>query len=192
MGIVGRLFPIKNHALFLESAARISVNEPAARFVIVGDGELRPALEQQARKLGVADRVVFTGWRRDLPRICADLNVLVVSSDNEGTPVSAIEAMASSCPVVATRVGGLPDLITDHVTGRLVAARDAAALASAVTDLLQRPDTAKELGLRAMEAVRERFAVTRLISDVDHLYVSLLAEKTIFFASTQRYEAEVA
>ncbi|MPZ76987.1 MAG: glycosyltransferase [Deltaproteobacteria bacterium] len=187
VGIVGRLFPIKNHALFLESAARISANDSAARFVIVGDGELRPTLEERARDLGIADRIVFTGWRRDLPRICADLNVLVVSSDNEGTPVSAIEAMASSCPVVATRVGGLPDLIRDHITGRLVAPRDAAALACAVTDLLQRPETANELGRRAMEAVRERFAVTRLISDVDHFYGRLLEEKAIFFASAERY-----
>ena len=146
-----------------------------------------PALEQQARDLGVADRVVFTGWRRDLPRICADLDVLVVSSDNEGTPVSAIEAMASSCPVVATRVGGLPDLIADQVTGRLVAPRDAAALASAVLDLLRRPDTVNELGGRAREAVQERFAVKRLISDVDHLYRRLLEEKAICFASAKRY-----
>jgi len=179
VGIVGRIFPIKNHALFLESAARIAAQEPAARFVIVGDGVFRPNLENQARELGITDRVLFTGWRRDLPRICADLNVLVVSSDNEGTPVSAIEAMAAGCPVVATRVGGLPDLIDDHKTGCLVPPRDPDALASAVLDLLQSPHTARELGRNAQEFVRQRFTVRRLLDDMDHLYRQLLAEKAL-------------
>ena len=189
VGIVGRIFPIKNHALFLESAARIAVQEPAARFVIVGDGVFRPNLENQARQHGITDRVLFTGWRRDLPRIYADLNVLVVSSDNEGTPVSAIEAMASSCPVVATRVGGLPDLIEDQKTGRLVPPRDAEALASAVLDLLNNPQTACELGQNAMEAVRQRFTVQRLLSDMDHLYTELLEEKAIDIPATEGFEA---
>ena len=179
IGIVGRLFAIKNHALFLKSAALIVAREPAARFVVVGDGVLRPALENQAQDLGIADRVLFTGWRRDLPRICADLNVLVVSSDNEGTPVSAIEAMAAGCPVVATRVGGLPDLIEDQKTGCLVPPRDAEALASAVLDLLQSPHTARELGRNAQESVRQRFTVRRLLADMDHLYSQLLVEKAL-------------
>jgi glycosyltransferase involved in cell wall biosynthesis len=179
VGIVGRIFPIKNHALFLESAARIAAQEPAARFVVVGDGVFRPNLENQARELGITDRVLFTGWRRDLPRIYADLNVLVVSSDNEGTPVSAIEAMASSRPVVATRVGGLPDLIEDRKTGRLVPHRDAEALASAVLDLLPSPHTARELGRNAQESVRQRFTVRRLLADMDHLYSQLLVEKAL-------------
>ena len=110
VGIVGRLFPIKNHHLFLEAAALVAGEDPAARFVIVGDGTLRPALERQAQEMGIADRVIFTGWRRDLPDIYADLDVLAVTSNNEGTPVSAIEAMAAGCPVVATHVGGYPTL----------------------------------------------------------------------------------
>src|SRR6266545_1058013 len=101
VGIVGRIFPVKNHALFLESAARIAAAEPVARFVIVGDGLFRPNLENQARELGITDRVLFTGWRRDLPRIYADLDVLVVSSNNEGTPLSAIEAMARNAMIAA-------------------------------------------------------------------------------------------
>jgi glycosyltransferase involved in cell wall biosynthesis len=181
IGIVGRLFPIKNHALFLDAVARIAARARNARFVIVGDGVLRPTLENQARELGITDRVLFTGWRRDLPRICADLNVLVVSSDNEGTPVSAIEAMAAGCPVVATRVGGLPDLIEDHKTGRLVPPRDADALACAILDLLQSPHTARELGRNGQEFVRQRFTVRRLLGDMDHLYSQLLAEKAMLF-----------
>ena len=189
VGIVGRIFPIKNHGLFLEAAARISAREPAARFVIVGDGILRPALEQQARDLGIADRVLFTGWRHDLPRIYADLDVLVVSSDNEGTPVSAIEAMASSRPVVATRVGGLPDLIIDHQTGRLVPAKDVEALAGAVLDLLCSPETLRELGKNAMEDIRRRFTMKRLIRDIDQLYSQLLEERAIYFPASERMQA---
>jgi glycosyltransferase involved in cell wall biosynthesis len=109
VGIVGRIFPIKNHHLFLEAAVLVARENPAARFVIVGDGILRPELEHHAQERGVADRVIFTGWRRDLPSIYADLDVLAVTSNNEGTPVSAIEAMAAGCPVVAMNVGGLPD-----------------------------------------------------------------------------------
>ncbi len=189
VGIVGRIFPIKNHRLFLVAAARVAAQEPAARFVIVGDGVLRSVLEQQAKELGIADRVVFTGWRRDLPRIYVDLDVLVVSSDNEGTPVSAIEAMACGCPVVATRVGGLPDLIIDRVTGRLVPPRDPDTLASAVLNLIRSPEATRELGRNAREAVRKRFMVTRLIDDVDQLYSRLLEEKAISFSARQRMQA---
>jgi glycosyltransferase involved in cell wall biosynthesis len=189
IGIVGRIFPIKNHALFLESAAQISALEPASRFVIVGDGLLRPALEEQARRLGIVDRILFTGWRRDLPRIYADLDLLVVSSDNEGTPVSAIEAMASSCPVVATRVGGLPDVIDDKKTGHLVPPKDVEALASSIVDLLRSPEQLRELGQNARQAVRKRFTLQRLIADMDQLYSQLLQEKAILFPRTEPMHA---
>jgi len=189
IGIVGRIFPIKNHGLFLDAAACIARQDPLARFVVVGDGVLRQTLENKARDLAIDDRVMFTGWRRDLPRICADLNVLVVSSDNEGTPVSAIEAMAAGCPVVATRVGGLPDLIDDGRTGRLVPPRDADALASAVLSLLRSSPAARKMGNNAREFVRQRFAVRRLFADMDHLYTELLEEKAIAIPTTERIQA---
>jgi glycosyltransferase involved in cell wall biosynthesis len=179
VGIVGRLFPIKNHRLFLDAAAKVTAREPATRFVIVGDGVLRSALEQQAKELGIADRVFFIGWRRDLPRIYADLDVLVVSSDNEGTPVSAIEAMAAGCPVVATCVGGLPDLISDHDTGLLVRPKDANGLATAVLHLLRNPEIARTIGENAMMVARERFAAKRLLRDVDRLYKQLLGARAV-------------
>jgi glycosyltransferase involved in cell wall biosynthesis len=177
VGIVGRLFPIKNHYLFLEAAAQVAGEAPGARFVIVGDGVLRPDIERHARNLGLADRVIFTGWRRDLPRIYADLDVLAVTSHNEGTPVSAIEAMAAGCPVVATHVGGLPDLIRDGETGYLVPPGDAPALAAAVLRVLREPETAQRLGKAARMAARERFAAQRLITDMEQLYLELLERK---------------
>ncbi|HWH77543.1 MAG TPA: glycosyltransferase family 4 protein, partial [Candidatus Binatus sp.] len=166
IGIVGRLFPIKNHALFLDSAARLAALEPAARFVVVGDGALRRSLEDQARRLGIAEQVKFTGWRSDLPQIYADLDALVVSSNNEGTPLSAIEAMATGCPVVATSVGGIPDIIKDEITGRLVLPGEPEGIVGAVLDLLTDPEKALRIGRNAMVAARERFDVKRLIKDM--------------------------
>jgi glycosyltransferase involved in cell wall biosynthesis len=179
VSIVGRIFPIKNHRLFLDAAARVATREPSARFVIVGDGVLRPEMEHHARELGIADQVIFTGWRRDLPRIYADTDILVVSSNNEGTAVSAIEAMAAGRPVIATRVGGLPDLIAEGETGLLVPPGDPGGLAVAVLRLLQDPEAACRMGQRARAMVRERFSVHRLIAAMENLYHQLLAQKGI-------------
>jgi glycosyltransferase involved in cell wall biosynthesis len=184
VGIVGRIFPIKNHRLFLGAAAHILGELPAARFVVVGDGVLRPAMEDHTRALGIRDRVFFTGWRRDLPHIYPDLDLLVVSSNNEGTPVSAIEAMAAGCPVVATRVGGLPDLVTDGETGYLVPPGDAPALAATVARLLRDADLRLALGSAARASVAERFAVDRLVRDVEDLYDELLVKKGVMASDT--------
>jgi glycosyltransferase involved in cell wall biosynthesis len=179
VGIVGRLFPIKNHRLFLAAAARIAAQEASSRFVIVGDGVLRPELEHLAYELGIAHRVIFTSWRRDLPCIYADLDVLVVSSDNEGTPVSAIEAMAAGRPVVATRVGGLTDLIADGETGYLVPPRDPDQLASTILRLLQDPEAARRIGGAGRAMAQERFTIQRLTGDIEHLYNQLLVRKSV-------------
>ena len=179
VGIVGRIFPIKNHRLFLEAAARVAAEEGSARFVVVGDGVLRPEMEAHARALGIADRVTFTGWRRDLPRIYPDLDVLVVSSRNEGTPVSAIEAMAAGCPVVATRVGGLPDLIEDGKTGHLVPSEDPPALAAAILRVLRDREAAQQMARVARESASQRFRAERLIGDIKCLYSELLVEKGV-------------
>jgi glycosyltransferase involved in cell wall biosynthesis len=174
VGIVGRIFPIKNHHLFLEAAALAARADPTARFVVVGDGVLRGELERLAVQAGIAGRVIFTGWRRDLPGIYADLDVLAVTSNNEGTPVSAIEAMAAGCPVVATRVGGLPDLIRDGETGYLVPPGDAQAVAEAWLRLLRQPWLARGMGETARQAAQERFSAPRLIGDMERLYLELL------------------
>jgi glycosyltransferase involved in cell wall biosynthesis len=179
IGIVGRIFPIKNHRLFLDSAAQVASEEPDSRFVIVGDGALRPEMERRARELGIAHKVIFTGWRRDLPRIYADLNALVISSDNEGTPVSVIEAMASGVPVVGTNVGGVSDLITDGKTGYLVPPRDPGELAKAVLRLIRRAETASYMSQTARAMVIQRYTVQRLIFDMEALYRNLLLKKGV-------------
>jgi glycosyltransferase involved in cell wall biosynthesis len=179
VGIVGRLFPIKNHALFLDAAARLLAEQPDARFVIVGDGALRDELEARAEHPDLAGRVYFTGWRHDLATVYADLDVLAVSSRNEGTPVSAIEAMAAGCAVVATRVGGLPDLIADGRTGTLVPADDPAALSSAIGQTLRDPLGTRTICAAARADVEHRFMATRLVDDMKALYLHLLAAKGV-------------
>lgn len=179
VGIVGRIVPIKNHRLFLEAAATVAVEEPAARFIVVGDGELRPEMEEYARKLGIGERVIFTSWRRDLPRIYADLDVLAITSNNEGTPVSAIEAMAAGCPVVATRVGGVPDLIKEGETGYLAPPGDGQSLAAALLRLLRDPEAALRVGQAAQAVARDRFHAKRLTADMEGLYSHLLSEEGV-------------
>lgn len=113
VGIVGRLVPIKNHRMFLEGAKRFIARNPNidARFVIVGDGELRKYLENYVLKLEIRDKVFFLGWEKELRKIYADLDILALTSINEGTPVSIIEAMAASVLVITTGVGGVRDLL---------------------------------------------------------------------------------
>jgi len=131
-GIVARLVPIKAHEVFLAAAAAVRRRRPDAVFLIVGDGERRAELEALAASRGLRGSVRFTGWRRDLDRVYADLDVAVLCSRNEGSPVSLIEAMAAGRAVVATRVGGVPEIVEDGVNGLLVPPNDAAALALAI------------------------------------------------------------
>jgi glycosyltransferase involved in cell wall biosynthesis len=131
-------------------------------------------MEQHADSIGITERIIFTGWRRDLPRIYADLDLLAVTSNNEGTPFSAIEAMASGCPVVATRVGGLPDLIDEGQTGYLVPRGDAHAVAAAMLRLLRAPEAVRRMGETARARVKDCFPVRRLIQDTEELYLELL------------------
>lgn len=169
VGIVGRLAPIKNHKLFLDMARRLIAEGFVGRFVVVGDGELRSELERAAADL--CDRVTFAGWRRDLPEVYADLAVVVNTSLNEGTPVSLIEAMAAGVPVVATAVGGVPDVVRPNETGWLVAGGDAAGLARAVKLAIYDGD---RLAARARQEVLGKYSKERLVKDVERLYDSLL------------------
>ncbi|MGH7805862.1 MAG: glycosyltransferase, partial [Candidatus Binatia bacterium] len=174
VGIVGRVVPIKNHRLFLDAARHVLARNARARFVVVGDGPSRADAEAHARELGIQSQVTFAGWRRDLASIYPDLDVVVISSNNEGTPVSAIEAMAASRPVVSTRVGGVPDFIVDGETGILVPPRDPGALGAALTGLIGDRPKADGIGAAARSAVRMRFTPERLVSDIDDLYFDLV------------------
>jgi glycosyltransferase involved in cell wall biosynthesis len=177
VGIVARLVPVKAHETFLQAARAIAPARPDVVFLVVGDGERRAELEGAVRAAGLGSRVRFLGWRADLDRLYADLDVVVLTSKNEGSPVALIEAMAAGRPVVSTRAGGVEDVVADGVTGRVVPIGDAAAVARAIVDLLEEPAEAARLGAAARDAVVTRFASARLVDDVDRLYRRLLAER---------------
>jgi glycosyltransferase involved in cell wall biosynthesis len=179
VGFVGRLTPVKNPSLFVETAYRVAQHTPQARFVFVGDGELRSSLERQVTALGMQQQVIFAGWQDDMPAVYADLDMLALTSLNEGTPVTLIEALASAIPVVATAVGGVPDVVIDQQTGLLAPSGDAGALEQAIVGLLCAPEHARTLALAGQQDVLARFGLARLINDMESLYRSLLKRKDI-------------
>ena len=184
-GIVGRIAPIKNHELFLRAAAIVARRVPRSRFAIVGGGPEIEKLRHAAAELGIGERVRFTGVRTDLPAVYGDLDAVALTSRNEGTPLSLIEAMAAGLPVVATNVGGVEDLLTrewsgdiasrrffpsDRPRGLLVASGDAEALAAAQARLVEQPALARELADAGRKYAFERHGLPRLFDDVDRLY----------------------
>ena len=177
VGIVARLVPIKRHEDFIAASAVVAARIPDALFLIIGDGERRVELEALARRQGLAERVRFLGWRHDLERIYADLDVVVLTSANEGSPVSLIEAMAAARPVVATGVGGVPDLVEHGVNGLLGRAGDPSATAEAIVGLLADPERRRAIGEAGRKRVRDAYGVDRLVSDMERLYSDLMSER---------------
>ena len=174
--LAGRLAPVKDHRLFLAAARLVLAARPRADFLVVGDGEERPSLEREARTSGLADAVRFTGWRDDLDRVYADSDLVVLTSRNEGTPVSLIEASAAGRPIVATAVGGVGDVVRDGGSGLLAAGRDPAEIAALILRLLDDPARAAAMGEEGRRFVLERFTSARLVRDVGELYGRLLEE----------------
>jgi glycosyltransferase involved in cell wall biosynthesis len=164
---VAALTDHKDHETLLQAAATVVAQVPAARFVIVGDGELRAPLEARARALGVQGSCVFAGFRTDLDRLIPAFDVFCLSSHMEGLGTSLLDAMAFGRAVVATRAGGIPEAVADGVTGRVVATRDAAGLAAALVHVLRDEPTRAAYG----SAGRRRF-VERFTSD-------LMVERTL-------------
>lgn len=181
VGIVGRLTEIKNHSLFLEIAARVKLDN--VRFVIIGDGSLRGALESEARSLGLAETVIFAGGRKDPEYFYPALDICALTSRNEGTPLTLIEAMANARPVIATSVGGVVDLLGDVVhdgqfkiceRGIGVPAGDAEAFAAGLRRLIDDPALREQLGRRGFEFVDRNYRKERLLEDMKAIYGQLL------------------
>ncbi len=147
---------------------------PRARFLIVGDGERRQALEQLVDALGLRTATHFLGWRADLDRLYADLDVVVLTSRNEGSPVALIEAMAAGVPVVSTAVGGVPDVVEDGASGILAAMDDDAALAAGVLAVLADRDRAAAMGRHGRARVVATYSAERLVADIEALYTTLV------------------
>jgi len=165
VGNVAALTGHKDHATLLEAMALLRRQQPEARLVILGEGELREALEARARALGLADRVVFAGFRRDLDRLLPAFSVFCLSSHLEGLGTSLLDAMASGLPIVATAAGGIPEAVADGVTGRLVAPRDPAALAQALAEVLCDEGRRADWGARGRRQFLERFTADRMVDE---------------------------
>lgn len=176
VGIVGRLVPIKDHKTFFQAAAQVVRSCPDATFVVAGDGALRAELEEQAHQLDPG-KVKFLGWISDLPALYGALDVVVLTSRNEGTPVALIEAGAASRPVVATDVGGVREVVQDGKTGLLAKPGDALTVASHIVTLLNNGAVARAMGAAGHVWVRERFSADRLLIELTALYEELLAAK---------------
>lgn len=173
VGIVGRLVPVKNHKMFLDAANMLTgllEGQFRVKYLIVGDGEERTSLEEYAKKLGLGNDTVFFGWREDMAGIYSDLDIVGLTSFNEGTPVALIEALAAGRPVVATDVGGVADVVKEGVNGYLVASGDARAFALRLADLVKDPGKRSEFGLNGCRTVREAFSKERLVRDLADLY----------------------
>jgi glycosyltransferase involved in cell wall biosynthesis len=170
---VGRLVPIKRVDLLIEALALACATEPRLRMAIVGDGELRDALEEQASRLGLEETVRFVGFREDLPAILAGSDLAVLASDNEGTPVALIEAAAAGRPAVATAVGGVQEIVKPS-GGVLVPPDDVLAFSRAMVRLAQDRERRARMGRAARAHVRARFAAERLVQDIESLYEELL------------------
>jgi glycosyltransferase involved in cell wall biosynthesis len=195
VGIVGRLTEIKNHSLFLRAAARYKEKRGTTlkrrvRFVVIGDGQLLGPLREEARSLGIAEDVLFLGQRDDAENFYSGLDIVALTSLNEGTPLTLIEAMANERAVVAARVGGVVDLVGDEAhepsstlltegyalceRGVLVRPQDAEAFASALGRLVDDEALRRAMGERGARFVEREYAKQRLVSDVTGLYQELL------------------
>jgi glycosyltransferase involved in cell wall biosynthesis len=181
---VGRLVPIKRVDVLLRAVARARALGAPLRLAVVGDGELRPDLEAQAAALGIARHVAFAGYRRDLQAIVAATDVAVCTSDNEGTPVALIEAGAGARPLVATRAGGVPDVVVDGA-GILAERGDHEALGAGLARLASDGVLRRAMGATARAHVMRRYRYEALVQRMTDLYERLLAERSASRATVE-------
>jgi len=179
IGAVGRLVPIKDLPTLLRAMRGVVERRPDAVLLIVGDGPERLNLEAEAHRLDLNPQVRFLGFRHDLERIYADLDIAVNSSCNEGTPVALIEALSAGVPVVATHVGGTPDLLDGGKLGKLVLPADSQALADALVGVLCHREEAQAAARAARREIVRRFRSDRLFADLDALYSRALSVRRL-------------
>jgi glycosyltransferase involved in cell wall biosynthesis len=176
VGLVANVRGSKGHAVFLEAAREVLPAYPGARFLIVGDGVGLEDVRRRVREMDLADRVILTGFRRDIPEVMAALDVLVLpSTRSEATSQVIPQALAVGTPVAAAATGGIPEIVRDGETGRLVEPGDARALAQAILSLLDEPARAREMALAGQALVRARFSADASMTATTSVYRSLLS-----------------
>jgi glycosyltransferase involved in cell wall biosynthesis len=182
IGIIGRFAPVKNHALFFESLRKLNKSDTNWRAFIIGDGSAKQEMMNSLVDLGCTEnetekaRIVFTSWIKNIDEALAGLDVVVLTSKNEGTPVSLIEAQASGKPVVTTDAGGVSDCILENESGYIVTDTPEA-IAEKLEELILNPAQCVQMGKKGIDFVQKRFHYTRLVKDVQSLYRKLLNEK---------------
>jgi glycosyltransferase involved in cell wall biosynthesis len=177
VGYVGRFVAIKDLETLVRAFARVAAKRPDAALLLVGDGPLRSEIEALVAALGLQSQVHLAGWIEELAPLYATIDVCALSSLNEGTPVALIEGMAAAKPVVATRVGGVADVVEHERTGLLVPSGSPDALADAILRLAADAGERSQMGAAGRQAVVSRFSPERLVDDIDKLYTDALAQK---------------
>jgi glycosyltransferase involved in cell wall biosynthesis len=180
--LFSRLNPLKGIEYFLQSASIVAGHFPEARFLIVGDAPQTGAdyikgLKDDVARLGLENRVIFTGFRLDTPELLSEAAVSVLPSLSEGLSNTLLESMAAGVPVVATNVGGNTEVVEEGVTGLLVPPRDPEAIAHAVCLLLKNPELASSLGRAGKKSVIERFSLDRMVRETEGLYLKLIRKE---------------
>lgn len=170
LGVVGSLYPVKGHRFLLEAMPEILRRWPNARLLVIGRGELDVALKEQVEQLAIGANVHFLGMRQDVPRLLSLLDVFVLPSLSEGLSLALLEAMASGKPVVATRVGGNPELIDHGRTGFLIQPEDGKDLAANLLNLLSDPGMMQQFGRQASERVQQHFSMGQMVDRYRDLY----------------------
>jgi glycosyltransferase involved in cell wall biosynthesis len=178
VGMVAQLTDWKGIPYFLKAIPLILKECRDVMFVIVGDGKERKNLETMAQALGISSYVVFTGFRRDIPEMMSVMDVLVLSSLREGLPNVLIEAMAMRKPVVATNVGGVPELVIDNETGFLIPPRNPDALAKAILNFLVSRAKARKFGEKGRIYAEQKFSLTQMVKNYENLYSQIAAESS--------------
>lgn len=174
VGIVARLEPVKNHAMFLEAAKVIATICPEAVFMIVGDGSMRESLEEKARQDGIYEKVIFTGHIKDVSEVMNIIDIHVLTSDNEALSISLIEAMSIGKPVVATNSGGPGEFVKNGVNGILLGVNDTVNLTMGIVRLIQRPDIRGKLGNEGRKIVGEMFISDDMAKKIENIYKELI------------------
>lgn len=186
IGIIGRVVPVKNHSLFVAAAKKVldKTNKPV-KFVIIGDGDMRPQMEEEFAAAGI-DYTYFPGeqreatalctsWQTDMDYVLSGLDIVALTSHNEGTPVSLIEAQAASKPVVSTNVGGVQDVVTDNQTGYITDPGDAEAFAEALLKLIDNAEKCAYFGQMGKNFAQTHYSYQRLVKDMSDYYYEQLA-----------------
>ena len=177
VGYVGRLDSVKGAQFFVEAARICLLENPAMRFILIGEGELRSCLEKKVSSWGLKDKVRFLGWREDVADLMSIMDILVLPSLNEAVGIVLIEAQSLGVPVVASNVGGIPEIVKDKQTGILVRPGDPQEIAGAVNGLLSDPRKMQEMSAAARSWVRGKFKAGDMVRAISDIYQEALEEK---------------